>query len=145
MSASGGFERTMSANLHDRKRAWDFAHKLLSIVKVIPELEGKQLLVVKTEEICKAMGATEKAKLEEVQRFVFEVIAFMKGYGMYIACGCGYLSLMVCLEQGHESLIANRDTTAFVPDAIDGYFERAVLALRDGDKDTVAEICDREK
>jgi hypothetical protein len=132
-------------SLQDRERAWIFAHKLLAIVKVIRDLEGKELLVVSTEEICKAMGVPEKAPLEAVQRFVFDVIAFTKGYGLYIACGCGYLSLMICPAERHESLIIHRDTTAFVPDSVDGYFEKHVLAAGAAAAGGVEEICDRNR
>ena len=52
-----------------RKRAWEFAHKLITLGKVAPEREGKDLLDVRTEEICKAMGRPQGASLEEVQQF----------------------------------------------------------------------------
>lgn len=132
-------------SLRDRERAWIFAHKLLSIVKVIPALEGRDLLVVSTEQICIAMGAPERAPLEAVQRFVFDVIAFMKEYGLYIACGCGYLSLMVCPAERHESIIIHRDTTAFTPESIDGYFARHVLAAGAAETCGVEEICDSKR
>jgi hypothetical protein len=130
-------------HLGDKKRAWELAHKRLSLVKVIPEREGKELLVVRTEEICKAMGGEEKAKLEDVQRFVFDIIAFLKTYGMYIACGCGYLSLMICPMDRHEFLIAERDTTGFVPKDLEDYFEKHVLTSSNVKTEEVKAICDK--
>ena len=132
----------MSEPLQRRRRAWEFAHKLLSIIEVIPRREGKALLVVRTEEICKAMGVPHKAKLEQVQRFVFDVVAFMRGYGMYIACGCGYLSLMVCSAERHEQIIENRDATAFLPESVDDYFDKFVLSSSCPEEESVDEICD---
>lgn len=130
--------------LEQRRRAWELAHKILSIVGVLPRLEGKRLLVVSTGEIGRAMGVPEKAKLEEVQRFVFDVISFMKGSPVHIACGCGYLSLMVCRQENHEEIIEDRAATAFSPESLDAFFETHVLASTASDSDTVQEICDRQ-
>jgi hypothetical protein len=44
-----------------KQRAWIFAHKLLSIVAMIPKLENKPLLIVSTAEIGRAMGVTQFA------------------------------------------------------------------------------------
>lgn len=131
--------------LGDKKRAWEFAHKILSIVKIIPEREGKELLVVRTAEICKAMGSEERAKLEDVQRFVFDVIAFLKAYEMYIVCGCGYLSLMICSMDHHETLIAERDTAGFAPNNFEDYFEKYVLASTNVEPEEVKAICDKSQ
>ncbi len=131
-------------DLEQRRRAWVFAHQILSVVAVIPSREQKRLLIVKTEAITKALGATGKAKLEEVQRFVFDVISFLKGYGVYIACGCGYLSLMVCPTERHEETIENRDTTAFTPEDLDIYFEKHVLNPDPISRESVLEICDNK-
>ena len=132
------------SSLEQRRRAWVFAHKILSIVGILTSIEGKRLLMVNTGEIAKAMGVSGKAKLEEVQRFVFDVISFMKGSPIYIACGCGYLSLMVCSEENHEEIIEARASTAFSPESLDVYFDRHVLASIASGSDTVREICDRK-
>lgn len=133
-----------TTNTEQRRRAWVLAHKIISVVAVIPHREKKTLLVVKTEAITKALGTADKAKLEEVQRFVFDVISFMKGYGVFIACGCGYLSLMVCPAEGHETILENRDTTTFTPEDIDAYFEEHVLNRDPLGRETVLEICDNK-
>ena len=136
---------TTGDNLQQKRRAWELAHKLLSIVEIIPKRERKALLVVGTEEICKAMGTPQKAKLEAVQQFVFDVISFMRGHGVFIACGCGYLSLMVCADEGHEETVANRETTAFLPESLDEYFEKHVLGSGAEAGEAVLEICDKDK
>jgi len=129
-------------DLERKKRAWALAHRILSIVRLLPRLEGKELLVVETAEISRAMGTSGPAVLEEVQRFVFDVIAFLRGHGVHVVCGCGYLSLLVCDEVRHEEILGRRETASFRPTNLDDYFEAHVLAARGDGPDGVRQICD---
>ena len=129
--------------LSRRKKAWCFAHKLITMVKVVPQREGKELVNVRTEEICKAMDQPSGAKLEDVQKFVYEVIEFMQGYDMDIICGCGYLSMMVSTTQTRERAIReNREPTSFVPDSIDKYLDDYILDSQGSCDNYVRQICD---
>ncbi len=47
-----------------RKRAWEFAHKLITVSRIVPNREGKDMLDVRTEEFCIAMGKSGSAKLD---------------------------------------------------------------------------------
>ena len=133
----------MTTNAPDsKKRAWVLAHRILSIVRLLPRLEGKELLVVDTVEIARAMGVPEPAVLEEVRRFVLDVVAFLEGHGVHVVCGCGHLSLLICDEARHEEILGRRDAASFRPANLDAYFETHVLALRGADPDGVRQICD---
>jgi len=130
--------------LERKRRAWALAHRILSIVRLLPSLEGKELLVVETAEISRAMGTTGPAVLEEVRRFVFDVVALLGGHGVRVVCGCGYLSLLVCDEARHEEILGRREDTSFRPADLDDYFETHVLAARGAGPDDVRQICDDE-
>jgi hypothetical protein len=114
-------------NIELQKRAWLLAHKLIFLGRAVAEREGADLLNVKTAEVCKAMGKPEGAALEEVQRFVYRVLSFMKGYGMYTATGCGYLSLMVAREERRDqALEENRDLVGFTPEDLEAFWAACV-------------------
>lgn len=78
-----------------RKKAWLFAHKLLTLGQALDPSCGYDLLHIPTAEITKAMGCQGRAKLEDVQAFIFHVLDFLREFDMVTACGCGYLSLRV--------------------------------------------------
>ncbi len=136
----------VDAALERKKRAWRLAHKLITLGRAIPKNEGKDMLDVRTEEICKAMGKPDGAKLEEVREFVLEVVEFMQGYGMYIVCGCGYLSIMVS-EAAHRELALeeNREPTSFMPQSIDKYLEEYILNTENSNNRPVPQICDYQQ
>ena len=110
--------------LEHRRRAWLFAHKVITLTRYLTEREGTDLMDVKTAEVTKAMGRPEGAELEAVQRFVQTVLHFMRGWGLYAACGCGYLSLRVGFDaQRDRALREGRDLTSFTPEDLDRCLE----------------------
>jgi len=131
------------ADLIRRKSAWQLAHKLLTLAGIVAKREGADLVAVKTEEFCKAMGQPEGAKLEDVRDFVREVVEFMQGFGMYVVCGCSYLSLSVAPEQRMQlALDQNRQPTSFSPDSIDDYLNEYLGDSRDNSKLVIRRACD---
>ena len=56
-----------NADLTRRKKAWQLAHKLLTLAAIVAEREGADMIAVRTEEFCKAMGQPEGARLEDVR------------------------------------------------------------------------------
>jgi len=110
--------------LEYRRRAWLFAHKVLTLARYLTEREGVDLVDVKTAEVTKAMGRPEGAELEAVQRFVREVLRFLRGWGVYAACGCGYLSLRVGFEERRDrALREGRDLTSYAPEDLERCLE----------------------
>ncbi len=131
------------AALERKKRAWHLAHKLITLGRAVPENEGKDMLEVRIEEICKAMEKPDGAKLEEVRKFFLEVVEFMQGYGMYIVCGCGYLSIMVSEAARREMVLKeNREPTLFTPESIDRSFDEYVLDTRGSLDNSFRQVCD---
>jgi hypothetical protein len=111
-----------------RRQAWELAHKILSLTQIVPEQEGADLLEVSTRDICKAMGAVEGAKLEEVRDFVQQVVEFMQGYDAHLICGCGYLSLLASRgEWARRFLVDGGEPTKFSPPDLDEYFDEHVI------------------
>lgn len=111
-----------------RRRAWTLAHKLLSLIRIVPEREGADLLEVSTAEICNAMGQPGRAKLEEVRDFVQQVAEFMREYDAHLVCGCGYLSLLVSPEERATQCWAEgREPIKFSPPDLEDYFEAHVI------------------
>ncbi len=129
-----------------RRRAWKFAHKLVTLGKAVTEREGKDLLYVSTEEICKAMGQPNGANLEAVQKFVHDVVEFMQGYEMYIVCGCGYLSLMISKAALVESAFENdREPTQFAPKSIDRYLDDYILNTQSSGDNLSKQVCEFQR
>ena len=121
-------------NLDQRRRAWELAHKLLSLIPWMQQRQDADLLALPTAQACKAMGMPDGAKLEEVRDFLREVTSFLRGYDMFVACGCGYLSLKVgvreAVEQAHEE---GRDLVEITLDDVDAAFETFLRDRKPGD------------
>ena len=128
-----------------RKRAWELAHKILSLIQVVPTREGKDLLQISTQEICRAMGQPEGAKLEEVKDFVFQVLGFLQGYDVHLVCGCGYLSLLASAEDWSERFLEHgREPTPFSPPDLEQYFYEHVINGPRALRTDVPQICESE-
>jgi len=136
----------MNAKEQDRlKRAWTLAHKLVTLAKQGWPETGKDLLEVKTEELCKAMGLSGKAKLEELRKFVQDTVGFMQGYGLHMVCGCGYLSLMVARSASIEqAFFEERKLTSFAPESLDRFFESSLLDMAKAPGTPVRQVCEIE-
>lgn len=116
-------------DLQTKKRAWELAHKLITLGRAVAEREGRELLVATTDEICRAMGKPGGASIEEVKRFVCQVLELMQGYQMYMACGCGFLSIRVTTQEACDrALEENRDLRSYTPEDLDGYFDGYLLS-----------------
>jgi len=127
----------------ERKRAWEFAHKILSLARIAPAREGKDLLEISTREICRAMGQPEGAKLEDVRDFVFQVLGFLQGYDVHLVCGCGYLSLMASVEDWSERCVeGGSDPTSFAPPDLDQYFEEHVINAPRAARADAPQLCE---
>ncbi len=115
-----------------KRRAWLLAHKLIALSRTVPREEQVHFLEVTTQALCNAMGKPEGARLEEVQAFTREVVAFMSGYGTYVSCGCGYLSLRVTDERTAQTFLEDTlEPTSFRPQDLEALFvERVLLASR---------------
>ena len=110
-------------------RAWLLAHKLLTLGRMVKDTHGKDLLHVPTSEITKAMGLSGRAKLEDVQTFIFHVLEFMKGYDMVTACGCGYLCIRVGLKATWNSAQDREtDLSEFRVNDLDALMEKVLLS-----------------
>ena len=121
-----------------RARAWRFAHLLLDVARLAPAREQVDLINVSTAELCRAMGV-EQGKLEEVRDFVYLVLGFMRGYGVSVSCGCGYLSLRVTTAQIAESLMeSDREITSYAPDDLEAYFDELVMRADAGPQELAA-------
>jgi hypothetical protein len=128
-----------------RKRAWELAHKILSLTKVVPAREGSELLEISTREICRAMGQPEGAKLEEVRDFVFQVLGFLQGHGVHLVCGCGYLSLMASAEDWSERFVEQgSEPTSFAPPDLEQYFNEHVINTSCASRPNVPQACKRK-
>jgi len=128
-----------------RKRAWVLAHKILSLTKIVQSLDGIDLLQVSTQEICKAMGKPEGARLEEVRDFVYQVLGFLQGYDVHLVCGCGYLSLLASAEDWSERFLEHgREPTPFSPPDLEQYFYEHVINGPRALRTDVPQICESE-
>ncbi len=125
-----------------KMRAWVLAHKLISMAPIVPPREHADLLVVTTQALCDAMGQPTGARLEEVQAFARDVVAFMKGFGIFVSCGCGYLSLRVTGEEtAARFLEADREPVEYRPGDLDACFRKHVL-LDSSVEDTLPQTCE---
>jgi hypothetical protein len=114
-----------------RRSAWLFAHKLITLAKVVGEFAGTDLIHVTTAELCKGLGRPDGAVLEQVQQFAREVAELMRGYGLDTACGCGYLALTGGEEGCRErALEQDREPTVYTPDDLDAALDAYLLGLR---------------
>jgi hypothetical protein len=135
----------MVGNQQRKKRAWEFAHKILSLAKIVPSLERCDLLQVNTQEICRAMGQPEGAKLEEVRDFVYQVLGFLKEYEVHLVCGCGYLSLLASAEDWSERFVEQgREPTSFSPPDLEQYFNEHVINAPRFHRTDVPQTCELE-
>jgi hypothetical protein len=135
----------MAETSQRRKQAWELAHKILSLTRIVPAQEGKDLLEIGTRELCRAMGQTEGAKLEEVKDFVFEVLEFLRGYDVHLICGCGYLSLKASAEDWTERFLGqNREPSSFEPPDLDEYFNEHVINTRRASSAPAPQLCEWE-
>jgi len=128
-----------------RRGAWEFAHKILSLTKVVVAREGRDLLEISTREICVAMGRPDGAKLEEVRDFVFQVLEFLQGYDVHMVCGCGYLSLMASAEDWSERFLeSGSEPTSFAPPDLEQYFDEHVISTPGASGTAVRQVCELE-
>jgi hypothetical protein len=135
----------MTAASSRSRQAWNLAHKILSLTRIVPEREGADLLEVSTAQICKAMGQPNGAKLEEVRDFVLQVVEFMQGYDAHLVCGCGYLSLLVSREElARRYFDEGREPTRFKPLDLDQYFDEHVINAPRSDAPAPPEVCARD-
>jgi len=108
------------------ERARAFATKLIALAEIVPAREGVDMVNVRTIEVCRAMGRPEGAKLEEVQKFVYKVLEFLRDRDLYTACGCGYLSLMIApVALRDKAFEESRDLSSYTPEDIESYLEGA--------------------
>ncbi len=106
------------------------------------------MLHVSSEEISKAMDKPSSASMEEIKQFVFNVIAFMKGYRLYISCGCGYLFIRVTTDEVIDKLMDSaKDISVFTPDDLESYFNITILQIADTpiEMETTCGIADIKK
>jgi hypothetical protein len=130
-------------DLDKKRRAWELAHKLITLGRIVSEKEGKDMLYVGTGEFCRAMGQPDGAGLEEVREFVLEVAEFMRGYDMYMVCGCGYLFMSVCKERTRDqALDEDRGLTSFTPVSVDNYFDEYIMNIHWSKDNRVRQTCD---
>lgn len=121
-------DATLDDDLDRRWRAWRFAHLLLDVARLGTRREQVDLIEIRTVEICRAMGTGEQARLEDVRDFVYLVIGFLRGYGISISCGCGYLSLRVTtVERAEDLLQSARELCSYAPPDLEAYFRALVL------------------
>ncbi|MBW1808942.1 MAG: hypothetical protein JRJ19_02670 [Deltaproteobacteria bacterium] len=103
------------------------------------------MVAVRTEEFCKAMGQPEGARLEDVRDFVREVVEFMQGFGMYMICGCAYLSLSVAPEERLQlALDENREPISFSPVDIDDYIDEYIADSQGKRGFAIRRACDAD-
>jgi hypothetical protein len=128
-----------------RARAWRLAHVLLDVARLAPAREQVDLINISTAELCRAMGAGEQGKLEEVRDFVYLVLGFMRGYGISVSCGCGYLSLRVTTAEIAEGLLeSDREISSFTPEDLEAYFEDLVMSAAVAPQELAA-TCDADQ
>ena len=121
------------SDIEMKRRAWTLAHKLIALSRVVPRQESVHLLDVSTQALCNAMGKPEGAQLEEVQGFAREVVDFMSGSGVYVSCGCGYLSLRVTDERTARAFLEEIiEPVSFKPEDLEAYFVDHILLGRTG-------------
>ncbi len=129
-------------DLEMKHRAWLLAHKLICLARLVPRKENVDLLEVTTQHLCEAMGEPEGARLEAVQAFTREVAAFMAGYHVHVACGCGYLSLRVTDEATAQRFLEETtEPRSFRPRDLEAYFVEQVL-LANKPVSSLAQTCD---
>ncbi len=90
------------------------------------------------------MGRPGGARLEEVQAFARDVVAYMAGFGTYVSCGCGYLSLRVTGEETAQAFLEREDIlepTTFTPTDLEAYFREKILLESSGVTE-LAQTCD---
>ncbi len=120
------------AGMAQHRRAWLLAHKLITLGRAVGQREGTDLVQVTTAQLAHAMGASGPAPLEQVRAFAQQVVDFMAGYGLYTACGCGYLSLLVGPSEAAERAFAEkRELSWHTPEDVDAYLDE-ILQLETG-------------
>lgn len=143
VSPSANDRPAADRGLEQRRRAWRLAHQIITLCRVVPQREGRDLLKVSNTELARALGAPLPVELEALRAFVFDVVEFLQGYDLYTVCGCGYLFILAGPAAAAEiPFEEDRDLTWFEPPDLEAYFEAVIAEPHAAPEEATRQICD---